>query len=591
MSSRQVDRATWTNVARSIGFLISEAFRTAPVQTSAAVLSTLLLAGYPAVQMLAVAYTAERVEAGQPGAGETLIFVAAVIIVAAPLSSTGTYFRSVVSTKLVARWQVRILRHNDDVKSSELASESNYRGNEERSRSINEVVSHQFNLFLSGVLEQVGALVSVLVVLASFSWVAAVLIAVAVVPFLVGGLYLSSRQTSMWKRLGKYYARERYVRDLALFPSSAHELRIFGASRWVIGRYTDIWRSISTERLRYSTRNLVVDLIVALTTSVPVILALAAATLASDSAATAVAAIYGVLAAVRAVSAAGVAYGTFLQGIEPTNSLRQYLRATAATRTEASAGRPEHYRSVPTMDICVSDLTVQYDSADRPALSAVSLSVRTGELVALVGENGAGKTTLIRALLGVVPYEAGEITMNARVIGAGRKEPSARLFGVVQQEATRPEFTVREAVALGAGVGDDQIWSALDKARALEFVGRLPRGLDQPLGTRWGGAGLSGGEWQRLALARLFLSDRQVWLLDEPTSAVDAFTEEEIFEAIRTHASTRAVIVTTHRAWTLQSADRIYVFRGGRIVQEGKYDELSSTEGEFRRLFKKQLSG
>ena len=140
----------------------------------------------------------------------------------------------------------------------------------------------------------------------------------------------------------------------------------------------------------------------------------------------------------------------------------------------------------------------------------------------------------------------------------------------------------------GRSATDEQLWDTLEKARAAEFVRALPAGLDTQLGEQWGGVGLSGGQWQRLALARLILRNTDLWVLDEPTSAIDAETEEDIFTSLREIAAGHMTILVSHRAWTLRHADRIYVMDAGAIVESGTYAELMARDSYFARLFASQ---
>ena len=153
------------------------------------------------------------------------------------------------------------------------------------------------------------------------------------------------------------------------------------------------------------------------------------------------------------------------------------------------------------------------------------------------------------------------------------------------QEFGRFEFTLRDAVALGSPepVSDDEIRAAL----AGTFAADVPLGTQ--LGQQWGGTGISGGQWQRLALARIRLRNAGVWILDEPTSAIDAEAEREIFAELRRTKDARITIVVSHRAWTLRDMDRIYVIDAGAVVQQGTYRELmAQPAGRFARLFATQ---
>lgn len=150
---------------------------------------------------------------------------------------------------------------------------------------------------------------------------------------------------------------------------------------------------------------------------------------------------------------------------------------------------------------------------------------------------------------------------------------------------------MRDAVRLGSpreDVTDDEVWAALRSAHAAQMVEAMPGGLDQQLGEQWGGVGISGGQWQRLALARIYLRDSPIWILDEPTSAIDAEAEQEVFHELQRTKQGRITVVVSHRAWTLKDMDRIYVFDDGRIVEQGRYEELLALQGRFAEIFAEQ---
>nr|WP_281361731.1 ABC transporter ATP-binding protein [Nakamurella aerolata] len=239
-----------------------------------------------------------------------------------------------------------------------------------------------------------------------------------------------------------------------------------------------------------------------------------------------------------------------------------------------------------------SGVSVVYPRAAATALNDASVLARRGEMIALVGANGAGKTTLVRALVGLVRVSSGAVLVDGRRLTDLPLTERLSHFGLLTQEFGRYELTVRQAVLLGlpegVDVADDAIWRALEIAHLAALVADLPDGLDTQLGEQFGGTGLSGGQWQRLALARIAVRNAGIWILDEPTSTVDAETEREIFGELLQHRRHRITIVVSHRAWTLKGMDRIYVLDAGRIVQCGSYEELLGTPGRFRELFAEQ---
>jgi ATP-binding cassette, subfamily B, bacterial len=228
---------------------------------------------------------------------------------------------------------------------------------------------------------------------------------------------------------------------------------------------------------------------------------------------------------------------------------------------------------------------------DRSLFHELDLVVAPGDVIGLVGVNGAGKTTTVSAILGLIEASGGVITVDGRKRAELGEAAWLGQFGLLTQEFGRYEFTVRQTVALGTPddeVSDEQIWAAIDAARAGEFVRAMPNGLDTQLGEQWGGVGISGGQWQRLALARIYLRNAPIWILDEPTSAIDAEAEQEVFQELSRTKAERIAIVVSHRAWTLRGMDRIYVIDQGTVVECGAYDELMRTEGRFAEIFAEQ---
>lgn len=233
--------------------------------------------------------------------------------------------------------------------------------------------------------------------------------------------------------------------------------------------------------------------------------------------------------------------------------------------------------------------------ADQLVLDDVSLRIEAGEKIALVGENGAGKSTLVKLLLRLYEPTAGTIRYGG--VDLRDVEPAAlrRRFSAVFQDFVRYQFTVSENIAVGdVDHLDDaeRIASAIDKAGAAAVV-ETAGGLDAMLGGWFEeGTELSGGQWQKLALARAFMrDDARVLILDEPTAAVDAAAEAELFAKIRDLAKDKTAILISHRFSTVRMADRILVLEGGRIVEEGSHEALVALGGRYARLFELQARG
>jgi ATP-binding cassette subfamily B protein len=233
-------------------------------------------------------------------------------------------------------------------------------------------------------------------------------------------------------------------------------------------------------------------------------------------------------------------------------------------------------------ELAVRAVTFTYPEATVPAVREVSLTIRRGELVALVGENGSGKTTLAKLLSRLYRPDSGDIRWDG--IELGELDPAGvrAQIAVVFQDFARYRFTADDLAG---------ITRAAVAAGADGFVGRLPRGYQTVLGVEHtDGLDLSGGQWQRIAVARAFFRDAPFVVLDEPTAALDAFAEADLSERIRALAAGRTVLVVSHRLASVRTADRIHVMADGRIVESGRHEELLALGGRYARMFRQQAA-
>ncbi|MFF8727139.1 ABC transporter ATP-binding protein [Streptomyces sp. NPDC015171] len=233
------------------------------------------------------------------------------------------------------------------------------------------------------------------------------------------------------------------------------------------------------------------------------------------------------------------------------------------------------------------NLTYTYPGADRPALDGVTLEVRRGEVLALVGENGSGKTTLSKLLSGLYLPTHGRVTWDGQDIGSFDPDALWAQTAVVPQDFAHWPLSARENITLGQPHGgDDVVRLAAERSGAHEVVDGLRSGLDTLLAREWfGGVELSGGQWQRIAIARAFHRPAGLLVMDEPTSALDARAEHRIFTGLREVAEDRAVVLVTHRLANVAVADRIVVLDHGRVIQTGTFEELTAVPGLFRELW------
>jgi ATP-binding cassette, subfamily B, bacterial len=264
---------------------------------------------------------------------------------------------------------------------------------------------------------------------------------------------------------------------------------------------------------------------------------------------------------------------------------------------EATVAPPERPVPVPApmcQGLAVRGVSFAYPFASRPALRAVDLEVRRGEMVAIVGANGSGKSTLIKLLARLYDPDAGSVSFDG--VDVRRFDPAEwrRNVAVVFQDFTKYSLSVRDNVCFGdvhAPPREAALEEAVRDAGFASALERLPQGYETKLGKLYrGGVELSGGEWQKVALARAFYSRAQVLVLDEPSSALDAHSEIQLFDRVRRHAAGRAVVVVSHRFSTVRMADRIYVLGDGAITESGTHDELMQANGTYARLFEAQAA-
>jgi ATP-binding cassette subfamily B protein len=238
------------------------------------------------------------------------------------------------------------------------------------------------------------------------------------------------------------------------------------------------------------------------------------------------------------------------------------------------------------------DVSFHYPTADHDVLSSISFVIKPGEKVALVGENGAGKTTLVKLLARLYDPTHGTIYVNGQDLRTIDPPAYYRQIGVIFQDYIHYSFTARENVGLGwvEALGDDaRVRRAAGMGGAASLIERLPKGYDTPLSNRFdGGVDLSGGEWQRIALSRAFMRDAPLLILDEPTAALDAYAESEVYRRFAELTSGRTTVFVTHRLASVHMADTILVLKGGRLVEQGDHNSLMALQGEYAAMFNLQ---
>jgi ATP-binding cassette subfamily B protein len=240
------------------------------------------------------------------------------------------------------------------------------------------------------------------------------------------------------------------------------------------------------------------------------------------------------------------------------------------------------------------NVSFHYPGNPRLVLNNVSFRLEPSARIALVGENGQGKTTIVKLLTRLYDPTAGQILLDGVDLRDYDLDDLRKEIGVIFQDFTRYEMTASENIAVGQieeRSNQFRIRSAANKSLAEKAIRKLPKGYDQTLGSRFEGAvDLSGGEWQKMALARAYLRDAQVLILDEPTAALDARSEHEVFERFAELTKGKMSLLISHRFSTVRMADRILVLEGGKIAEQGKHDDLVRESGRYAQMFELQAA-
>lgn len=279
-----------------------------------------------------------------------------------------------------------------------------------------------------------------------------------------------------------------------------------------------------------------------------------------------------------------------------TKYLDKFFEFMNTQRVIKSVSKPVNIPDEPNpVRIEFINVAFRYPDTDRNILKDFNLTINSGEKVALVGENGAGKTTIIKLILRFYDVTEGEILLNGvNIKGVNIDEWRANI-GALFQDFIKYQFTFKENVIFG-NINEQNnkllLDEAVKKAGADGYLNDLPNKYEQMVGKMFeGGIDLSGGQWQKLALARAFYRNAPILILDEPTSAIDAKAEYEIFERVQKLQKDKTVMIISHRFSTVRNADRILVLDGGKIIEEGNHEKLMKKNGLYAELFNLQAKG
>ncbi|HBL22503.1 MAG TPA: ABC transporter ATP-binding protein [Deltaproteobacteria bacterium] len=434
------------------------------------------------------------------------------------------------------------------------------------------------------------SLAAVTVILVSVHWAIAVVLVLASIP----GFAIKVRYSGRWnRRLRRRSAPERlalYLHQVLTGDQYAKEVRLFELGEDFRARYAGIRAQLREEQLTFSRRRSRAELAAQAVSILAVIGALAFTARSAILGAITIGSLVMYFQAFQRSQGFIQDFLGGLAGLYDDSLFLGYFDEFMELRPAISD--PPSPRTVPaalSQGIAFEDVTFRYPGAERQALNGVSLTLLPGTVTALVGHNGSGKTTLVKLLCRLYDPESGRVRLDGADYKDYRPADLRRLFGVVPQDASRFYLTVAENIglsALGSAPDPARVERAARQAGAEAFIHRLPQGYDSVLGKLFEkGEDLSVGEWQKIALARAFYRDAPIIVLDEPTSAMDAEAEAEVFDAFKELIAGRTALLISHRFSTVRGADVIHVLDAGKVVESGDHAALMALGGIYARMF------
>ena len=453
-----------------------------------------------------------------------------------------------------------------------------------------------------GMVQQLGRLVQQVITTVSLAasilffspWLLVVLIA-CVIPAFLGeshfaflGYAQAFRQTPVKRQID-------YLRFLGASKDSAKELKLFGLSKYLTDRFQKLSDDIYVQNVSLAKRRLLASSLLSLLTTVGYYGAYAYVILETVRGEMTVATLVFLTGAIAGASAnLQMIFSTFSSIADQSLFLTDLLQFFAVRPTVFS--KPNALKTPRTIKegIEFREVSFSYPGSDRPILRNLNLFLKPDERIALIGENGEGKTTIVKLLTRLYDPTAGQILLDGVDLREYDLDDYASNIAVIFQDFMRYDMTAWENIAVGqisARENLDKVELAARKSLAEGVIKKLPNGYDQMLGRRFEtGVDLSGGEWQKVALARAYLRDAQILVLDEPTAALDARSEHEVFERFAELTKGKMALLISHRFSTVKMADRIIVLERGVIAEQGRHEQLMAHGGRYAEMFELQAS-
>ena len=423
-----------------------------------------------------------------------------------------------------------------------------------------------------------------------------VLLVVALVPAFVGEAYFNARSYSLDYARAPQRRELDYMRQTAASVETAKEVKVFGLNRFLIDRYHQLAAEFYAANRRIAVSRAAWGGFLTAIGTVGYYLAYAYIVWRTVTGAFTVGDLTFLAGSFRRLR---TLFEGLLAGFSSTAGQALYLDDLFSffkvTPEILSPPDPRPFPAPIRQGFVFESVGFRYPGAERWAVRNLSFTLQAGETLALVGENGAGKTTLVKLLARLYDPDEGRILLDGHDLGDYDLDQLRGQIGVIFQDFVRYNFTASDNIAAGridARDDRERVARAAALSQADEVIARLPGGYEQMIGKRFrNGVELSGGEWQKIAIARAYMREAQVLILDEPTAALDARSEFEVFKRFKELSAGKTAILISHRFSSVRMADRILVLVDGAVDSQGTHEQLVAQGGQYSELFELQAAG
>ena len=594
------DTLTLRERLKALGGVAKTTFQAAPVSVVLKLIGSVVTAAVPLATAYFAALTTTALAAGFAGdeqaGGQAIAYVIVTALLGVFMTVWGSitgYIDQVANFKINAVVTDRLYEQFANLE-YELYDDKSIADRFDKAQNFAAFFSRFFDI----IARIVGAIVQVavsLTVLFFVSWWIALIVVIAIIPSVVIQFRLSRLQAEHWRSSTEARRKKNGIQYNVFQAQNLAELRVYGVARRMLELFAEYRADDQLERIGFERKYIGKRLMADMVEAAAEIIALVSIAVQIVQRAQPIGQFILVQQLVsRALSGMHQLASEYNSIDEDLAAMVDYEFFMRLPRVDAASKRTVRAPR----EIRVENVSFRYPQTDRDVLQDVSFDITAGRRIAIVGENGAGKSTLVRLLLGLYNPTEGKITIDGVDLQEINKDSWHRQLGVLQQDFISYYFlSIRENITngdVGRPFSQERYDQALDLAQAREFVDALPS-KDRTLSSPWFGEGeevkgtqLSGGQWQRVALARNFYRDAPIVILDEPTSAIDALAESRIFKHLFASRD-KTIVAVSHRLSTVRKADEIIMMEQGKVVERGTYDELIACDGRFYRMFESQI--